>query len=81
MIRANNVFLPKFLEYDVEPMGQATKTNLTDLASTLSFGTLGNPTTLVQDAEQAKLKYSPFIDKNMLTQAGYTGPKNGDNMY
>ena len=81
MKRANNVFLPESLEYDVEPMGQGTKTILTDLASNLSLGTLGNPTTLVQDAEQAKLKYSPFIDKNMLTQAGYTGPMNGDNMY
>ena len=29
MKRANNVFLPEFLEYDVEPMGQATKTNVT----------------------------------------------------
>ena len=81
MKRANNVFLPEFLEYDVEPMGQATKTNLTDLASTLSLGTLGDPTTIVQDAEQAKLKYSPYIDRQYLTEVGYQGPMGGDSMY
>jgi len=81
MKRANNVFLPEFLEYDVEPMGQATKTNLTDLASTLSLGTLGNPTTIVQDAHQATYKYAPVVDKQYLKEIGYQGPMGGDSLY
>ena len=81
MKRANNVFLPEFLEYDVEPMGQGTKTILTDLASTLSLGTLGDPTTIVQDAHQATYKYAPVVDKQYLKEIGYQGPMGGDSLY
>ena len=76
--RLNNVFLPESLEYDVEGQGQGTKSVLTDLVSYLSLGTLGDPTTIVQDANQATYKYAPVVDKQYLKEIGYQGPMGGN---